>query len=214
MVVGARLDNVPPKANQGSAYVFVEPGGGWASGTERARLIASDGLVADRLGSSVAVSGDTVVAGVPGDELDPNATPASAYVFVEPGGGWVSGTETAKLTASDGAWFDRLGYSVAVSGDTVVVGAPRDNVAPFTDQGSAYVFVEPGGGWASGTETAKLTASDGGPIDLFGSSVGVSGDTVVVGAPRDNVAPNADEGSAYVFVEPGGGWRAEPRSRS
>ena len=206
VVVGARLDNVPPKANQGSAYVFVEPGGGWASGTERARLIASDGLVADRLGSSVAVSGDTVVAGVPGDELDPNATPGSAYVFVEPGGGWVSGTETAKLTASDGAAVDRLGYSVAVSGDTVVIGSPRDNVAPFTDQGSAYVFVEPGGGWASGTETAKLTASDGGPIDLFGSSVGVSGDTVVVGAPRDNVAPNADQGSAYVFVEPGGGW--------
>jgi len=103
--------------------------------------------------------------------------------------------EQAKLTASDGAAGDEFGFSVAISGDTVVVGADGDN----SDQGSAYVFVKPGGGWATTSAfTAKLTASDGAAGDYFGASVAISGDTVVVGADGDN----SDQGSAYVFGNP------------
>ena len=119
--------------------------------------------------------------GADGDDVGANASQGSAYVFVKPGGGWVSAHETAKLTASDGAADDRFGTSAAVSGDTVVVGAPFHSGAAAS-QGSGYVFVKPGGGWVSATETANLTASDGAADDRLGQSAAVSGDIAVVGA--------------------------------
>src|SRR5439155_302110 len=138
------------------------------------------------LGTSVAISGDTIVAGTYQDA----GFQGAAYVFVKPSSGWANATETAKLTASDGDRFQGLGYSVAVSGDTVVAGAP------YFNQGAVYVFEKPSTGWASGTETAKLTASDGTAYTGLGYSVAVSGDTVAAGAPP----------AAYVFVRPPGGW--------
>jgi hypothetical protein len=99
-----------------------------------------------------------------------------------------------------------FGSSVAISGDTVVVGALGDNIGPNPDQGAAYVFVKPSGSWTTtSTFTAKLTASDGAVDDYFGSSVAVSGDTVVVGAPV--FAEAARPGAAYVF-----GSGAPPRA--
>ncbi|MCP4373695.1 MAG: hypothetical protein GY797_37180, partial [Deltaproteobacteria bacterium] len=95
---------------------------------------------------------------------------------------WV---QTAKLTASDGAAYDRFGYSVAVSENTVVVGAQGD-ADNGIETGAAYVFVKPGSGWADMPQTAKLTASDGAAGDHFGYSVAVSGDTVVAGAVGDD----------------------------
>jgi hypothetical protein len=151
-------------------------------------------------GGSVAISGETVVVGAVGDISSQGA----AYVFVKPGGGWSGAlTQTANLIASDGAMNDYFGGSVAISGDTVVVGAQGDSVDANTAQGSAYVFVKPGGGWSGTlTQTAKLTASDGATSNLFGHSVAVSGDTVVIGA----YYANSYQGSAYIFVKPGEGW--------
>jgi hypothetical protein len=202
IVTGAYGDDVGGNQGQGSIYVFVEPAGGWADGTETAKLTASDGAASDQLGRWVAVSGDTIVAGA----AEADGGRGAAYVFVKPASGWADGTETAKLTASDGAAFDLLGVSVAVSGDTVVAGAYGDDVGGNHEQGTAYVFVEPAGGWASATETAKLTASDGVAFDGLGVSVAVSGDTVVAGAYADDIGSNEEQGSAYVFVEPTGGW--------
>jgi Bacterial Ig domain/FG-GAP repeat/RTX calcium-binding nonapeptide repeat (4 copies) len=206
LVVGAPRADLGSNPNQGSVYLFVKPADGWASGTETAKLIASDGAVGDTLGSSVAVSGDTVVAGA--SQSDANIRKGSVYVFVKPADGWSSGTETAKLTASDGAQYDHLGVSVAVSGDTVVAGAEQGHFGANA-HGAAYVFVKPQEGWASGTETAKLTASDGEEGDLLGQSVSVSGDTIVAGASQaaSPSAPNV-QGSAYVFVKPADGWRS------
>ncbi|GIW41370.1 MAG: hypothetical protein KatS3mg076_1947 [Candidatus Binatia bacterium] len=150
----------------------------------QAELTASDGAAGDFFGYSVALDGDTMVVGARFDDIGANTHQGSAYVFVKPGTGWVDMTETAKLTASDGAAGDEFGRSVAISGDTAVVGAPG--------KGSAYVFVEPATGWAGNlTETAKLTASDG----VGGFSVAIDSDTVVVGAPGYESG-----GSAYVFV--------------
>ncbi len=163
---------------------------------EHAKLTASDGASFDHFGSSVSVHGDTIVVGAPGADGNVDQSGA-AYVFVKPSGGWGSATETAKLTASDGSvsyigalrlpLSDAFGNSVSVHGDTIVVGAPGadGNVA---DSGAAYVFVKPSGGWVDGTETAKLTASDGSvrytsgalrlPVnDSFGSSVSVDDET-------------------------------------
>ena len=93
--------------------------------------------------------------------------------------------QEAKLTASDGTADDGFGVSVAISGNTVVVGAPWTPFNPDTWEpgpGAAYVFAEPGSGWATMTQTAELTASDGAAGDGFGVSVSISGNTVVVGA--------------------------------
>ena len=203
VVVGAHEDD-DQGSDSGSAYVFEKPSGGWSGIlNEDAKLLASDGAGVDLFGYSVTISGDTVVVGAHGDD-DQGSSSGSAYVFERPGGGW-SGilNEDAKLLASDGEYYDLFGYSVAVSGDTVVVGAWGDDDQGATS-GSAYVFEKPSGGWSGIlNEDAKLFASDGVYPDDFGFSVAVSGDTVVVGAYDSQ---NSYSGSAYVFEKPGGGW--------
>jgi hypothetical protein len=108
-------------------------------------------------------------------------------------------TETAKLAASDAVAGDEFGVSVAVSGDTVVVGATPYSVVPGPKQ-QGYVFVKPVSGWSGTmTETAKLTAADAAADDRFGYSVGVSGGLAVVGAVRHEGPAGGQQGSAYVF---------------
>ena len=109
--------------------------------------------------------------------------------------------EVVKLTASDAAAFDDFGVSVSISGNTAIVGAQLDDDAG-SNSGSAYIFVKSGTTW---TQEAKLTASDGATEVLFGGSVSISGNTVIVGARGDNDG-GAKSGSAYVFVKPSGGW--------
>ncbi len=178
-------------AAPGSAYVFTRTGGTW---TQQEKLTASDGFVGDGFGGSVALDGDTAVVGASGGQ-------GSAYVFSRTGGTW---TQVKKLTASDGATDDAFGFWVAVSGKSVVVGAMGADVT-FTNQGAAYVFTRTGGTW---TQQHKLIASDGAEEDAFGRSVAASGDTVVVGAQFDEVGPNnnKDQGSAYVFKRTRGTW--------
>jgi len=202
VVVGA----VGDASTKGAAYVFERPADGWTTGTETAKLTASDGVADDQFGRSVSISGGSVIIGASRDDVGTNSNQGSAYVFEKPASGWETGTETAKLTASDGEANDYFGFSAAISGDTVVIGAHCDNIGSNSDQGSAYVFEKPAGGWAMGTETAKLTASDGEASDWFGGSVAISGDTVVAGAYGDDVDTNSNQGSAYVFVKPAGGW--------
>ena len=108
------------------------------------------------------------------------------------------GPRCIKLTASDGAGLDFLGISVAIEGDTIVAGAPGDDVGANLDQGSAYTFARTGA--ATRTETAKLTASDGQQGTVLGVSVAIDGDTILAGAPLDHVGGNPEQGSASVFV--------------
>src|ERR1700689_3026153 len=158
---------------QGAVYIFVKPASGWSNMTQAAKLTASDGAVNDYVGYSVGFSGNTVVAGAPNTDGDVGA----AYVFVKPASGWANMTETAKLTASGS--HQGVGNSVAISGNTVVVGSPDYNVF---GPGAALVYVKPATGWASMTQTATLTSSDGQTHDSFGSAVAMSGNTIVAGA--------------------------------
>ena len=103
---------------QGSAYVFVRSGGVWS---QQQKLLASDAASVDRFGSSVAISGETVVVGAPVDDGAAGFDQGSAYVFVRSGEVW---SQQQKLEASDAAADDQFGISVAISGETVVVGAP------------------------------------------------------------------------------------------
>ena len=117
--------------------------------------------------------------------------------------------QVAKLTAADGAAFDELGSSVAVSGTTVVAGAPGATIGANAAQGAAYVFTEPAGGWSNETQAARLTASDGAADNRLGGSVAISGTSVVAGAPGATIGSSQGQGAAYVFTEPGGGWSGE-----
>ena len=165
---------------------------------QQAKLTAGDGTAGDLLGTSVAVSGSTIVVGAYGR----NGHAGAAYVFTKPAGGWADATQTAELTSSThGAGGDEFGYSVAIEGSTIVVGAYntfRTNSNP--EAGTVYVYERPPGGWTNATETARLTASDEhtNGADWFGYSVAISGPTIAVGTGHTNFV--------YVFTKPGGGW--------
>jgi hypothetical protein len=174
--------------------VLATPGLGQTAGFPEVKLIASDralGSIQKAFGSSIALSGDTVLVGAGGDDFGTG----SAYVFVRNGTTW---TQQAKLTASDRAAPDRFGSSIALSGDTALVGAHG--------RGSAYVFVRNGTTWA---QQAKLIASDrGNHDDCFGCSIALSGDTALVGASDEG---GTLQGSAYVFVRNGTTWTQQAK---
>ena len=151
---------------------------------QQAYLQASNLTVGGKFGVSVAISGDTVVVGSNGERTGENGQDApfagAAYVFVRNGTTW---TQQAYLKAPKPKSLDSFGISVAISNDTVVVGAfgeDSDEVPEDEDNsGGAYVFVRNGSAW---TQQAHLTASNPHLLDNFGVSVAISGDTVVVGA--------------------------------
>ncbi len=206
IVVGALY-----KDGTGAAYVFVREGTAWI---QQAYLKASIVDGGDYFGRAVAISGDTLVVGadgedgnrIDGEEDDSTANSGAAYVFVREGTAW---TQQAYLKASNVDEGDTFGYAVAISGDSILVGAPYedgegDNIA--SDAGTAYVFVREGMDW---TQQAYLKASNVGADDYFGRAVAISGDTIVLGAPLedgegDNIADRA--GAAYVFVREGMDW--------
>ncbi|MPZ21839.1 MAG: hypothetical protein GEV06_28780, partial [Luteitalea sp.] len=122
---------------------------------EQAKLTASGGAALDHFGSSVAIDGSTVVVGALFADVGGTTNQDAAYVLTRVGDTW---TQTAQLTASGGAAGDLFGRSVAINGNTAVVGAPYADVDGNSGQGAAYVFTEAGGNWI---QTAQLTASNG-----------------------------------------------------
>jgi hypothetical protein len=201
-VIGAlRDDNDVNGVDSGSAYVFTRAGANWS---QQAKLTAADGAANDTFGGNVAISGDTAVIGALSDDNDVNGVDSgSAYVFIRSGTNW---GQQAKLTATDGAAGDEFGYSVALSGDTAVIGAARDD-DEGNDSGSAYVFTRAGTNWS---QQAKLTAADGAAGDVFSISVALSGNTVVIGADlNDNKGDNS--GAAYVFTRSGTTWSQQAK---
>jgi len=206
VVVGVPTHAVGSNLNQGAAYVFVAPESGWANMTQVAELTAADGAANAGFGTSVAISGNVVVVGTPGAVIGGNPYQGAAYVFVEPTGGWQNMTQTAKLTASDGAVDNTFGASVAIDGSIIVVGAPYVSIGSNFEQGAAYVFAKPAAGWTDMTQTAELSALDGAASDIFGVSVSINGGATVVGASGASVGGNLNAGKAYVFVKPASGW--------
>lgn len=188
IVVGSPLaDTAATTDNKGAAYTFATTGD--AERTETGKLTASDGAASDNLGSAVDVNGDTIVAGAPG------AGAGAVYTFARTG--VTPRIQTAKLTASNGATNDGLGRSVAIDGDNIVAGAP-DRLAGQDLAGAAYAFARTGP--ATRTETFELVPGDPGPGDnLFGASVGASGESLIVGAPFDSPGGVNQAGSASVF---------------
>lgn len=222
IVVGAPHEDASAASREkGAAFVFVRAAGVWS---EQSYLKAPNGDPQDRFGTSVAISGDTLVVGAPGESSaarginnnvpgpsDNSAMSSGAvYVFVRSGTVW---TEQAYLKASNADANDGFGVSVAIADDTIVVGAyaeasggrgvdptnpgPGDNSAALV--GAAYVFVRSAGVWS---QQAYLKPSDA--AEEFGMSVALANDTIVVGAPLGGGISLA--GAAYVFVRNAGKW--------
>jgi hypothetical protein len=213
-------------SNAGAAYAFVRNGSTWS---QQAYLKASNTEGADRFGTSVSISGDTIAVGalqessnatgVNGDQTNNSASGAgAAYVFVRAGSTW---SQQAYLKASNTNSGDGFGWPVSISGDTIVVGASfeysnatgingdqTNNSATLS--GAAYVFVRNGSTWS---QQAYVKASNTDAFDRFGYSLAISGDTIVVGAYGESsnaTGVNGDQtnksatwsGAAYVFFRP------------
>ena len=220
----------------GAAFVFVrDVNGVWV---KQAYLKSYNSEENDNFANSVSISGDTIVIGAWGE--DSNSTiinsgkddnsrvnSGAAYVFTRTGSTW---TQQAYLKAANADENDRFGYSVAISGDSIVVGARlEDSIATginninaidnsASNAGAAYVFTRTGSIW---TQQAYLKAPNTGAGDFFGTSVAISSDTIVVAASLEdsngtgvnsiNGANNSasNSGSAYVFVRTGNTWSTE-----
>jgi uncharacterized repeat protein (TIGR02543 family) len=184
-IVGAFGDDT----NSGSAYIFHKGTSGWDTGT---KIVAADGAASDYFGLSVAISGETAIVGASYDDIN-GVNTGSAYIFhKETDENWDTGT---KIVASDGAAVDRFGYSVAISGETAIVGAYEDDDNGWAS-GSAYLYHKESAGWDTGT---KILASDGTDYDCFGFKVAISGETAIVGAYSDD-HNGANSGSAYYYT--------------
>jgi len=172
----------------GRAYVFTRTATGWH---ESGELAGSGSMAHDWFGDAVAISGSTIVVGAPSVSV---LTPGlgRAYVFTRTATGW---HESGELAGSGSTPGDLFGVSVAVSGRTIVVGAPSH----ASKAGAAYVFINVGRRWQS----EELRGNDTVAKDDFGDSVAISGNTIVVGA-FDRAA---EAGRAYVFTKGAMGWR-------
>ena len=201
-VVGASDEDTGGNS-AGAAYTFQRNQGGADNWGEVKKLTASDAEADDVFGGSVAVSGETIIVGAKGEDGGGFVNAGAAYVFKREEGGADNWGEVTKLTASDAQDFAGFGSGVAISGDTVVVGARGDS-AGGSFAGAAYVFQRSQGGADNWGEVTKLTASDTQAGGDFGDSVTTSGDTIIVGA--SGLFPNAGiAGAAYVFQRDHGG---------
>ncbi|MGH9936498.1 MAG: hypothetical protein ACREAM_09640, partial [Blastocatellia bacterium] len=205
VVAGAFAADVNGKGNQGAAYVFVRTNGVWSF---QQKLTAPDGEANDQFGESVALSGNTVIAGALLDDINNIVDAGSAYVFVRSGNVWSQQQKLTGMHLIGVAQADLFGAGVAVNGDTAVIGVPLFNVSGRNDQGLAAVFVRAGSVW---TPQSLLIASDGAAGDGFGCSVALNGETALIGANYDDiVAPSGavaqEQGSAYLFTRAGATW--------
>ncbi|MDX1963868.1 MAG: FG-GAP repeat protein [Pirellulales bacterium] len=198
-LVGAVRDTIGSNTAQGSAYVFRNLGTATGTVNENAKLTASDGARSDQFGRSVSLSGTIGLIGAYSDDIGANRAQGSAYVFRNLDTATGTVTQHVKLVASDGAADDSFGSSVSLSGTIGLVGAYADGTGASFNQGSAYVFRNLHTASGTVTQHVKLTAFDTAEDDYFGHSVSLSGTIGLVGAYQDDIGPNSDQGSAYVF---------------
>ncbi|MCB8942277.1 MAG: cadherin-like domain-containing protein [Ardenticatenaceae bacterium] len=188
--------------DSGSAYIFARNQGGANNWGQVAKLTADDAATDALFGESVSLSDNVALIGASGDDNGGEGSGA-AYIFRRNQGGTNNWGQVAKLTASDAAAGDRFGTAVALSEDTALVGAYR-NDDNGDDSGSAYIFERDQGGSDNWGQVAKLTANDADNLDEFGFAVSISDDTALVGAYGNDDSGN-DSGSAYVFERNQGG---------
>jgi len=196
-LIGACSKTVSGQGEAGAAYVFVRTGTTW---TQQAELPDPDAASDDQFGFSVTLAGDTAVVGAWQKTVGTVSVAGAAYVFVRSGTTW---SRQAELSDPDAANNDAFGSSVALSGDTALIGAWGKTVSGQTYAGAAYVFVRSGTTWS---QQAELTASNAATDECFGSSVALAGDTALIGAWGKTVSGQTDAGAAYICMRSGTTW--------
>ncbi len=189
VVVGAPGENASGQYGAGDAYKFNAN-----TGSRISTLISSDAQSYGGFGGSVAVSGSTVVVGAPDEMTDAYADAGNAYIFNAKTPGIVSA-----LSSPNSQIVGEFGYSVAIRGTAVFVGAPGEGVSGLVDAGHLYSF--------SATTSAlisTLTSPNAQKEGYFGISVAITAKSIVVGAPEETVLGALDAGRAYTFNASGG----------
>ena len=201
-VVGAPLaDAFGRDDDSGAAYIFQRRDGAWR---QTQRLVADIPVGGEQFGWNVAIDGDVIVVSASNET---NGGGQGVYVFRRAGDEWALEAKLAPSEEGDDYFF---GQDIDVSGDTIVAGAKGRAAFVGTNAGVVFVFQRRGSGWA---ESAILEASDAFVQDHFGRAVAIAGDTIVVGAYKEDSA-GADGGSVYVFARDAaapGGWRQETK---
>ena len=193
--IGAPKDDDSGK-NSGAAYVFVRDANGWK---QQAILAPGDLGGSAAFGDAVIIVEDTLIVGAPGHTHGGIRFAGAVYVFVREGEAWL---QKAILTADDAAASDRFGNALAMSGNTLIVGAPLRDTQAGKDAGAAYIFLRNGDLWKQG---AKLTARSTRKNDHFGTSVATTGKIAIIGANVHEENALAS-GAAYSFVNVDGVW--------
>lgn len=195
-IIGSHNDDVGVNSDQGSVSFYQLIAGNWVF---MQKMTDPAGAANDFLGTSVSLSGNFAITGSLGDDVGANLTQGSATVFQLVGGIWYY---MQKLTDPSGMAYDAFGLSVSISGNYAVIGALQDDVTT-TDQGSASIFRFTGVNFVF---EQKLTDATSTAFENFGTSVSISGNYVIIGASRDDVGPNADQGSASIYHRNGSNW--------
>lgn len=186
----------------GAAYIYYRNQGGTDNWGMVKKLTAADGTVADQFGNAVSLSGDYALIGASHDD-DNGLDSGSAYIFYRNQGGADNWGQVRKLVAGDGYIEDSFGDSVSLTVDYALIGAYGDD-DNGTGSGSAYLFYRNQGGSDIWGELKKFTASDGASSDLYGQSVAIDGDYILIGSNADDDI-EADSGSAYIYYRDEGG---------
>lgn len=226
-------ENAP---NAGATYVFTRTGTTWTQQAYLKPAAVGTSQASDNFGASVSVSGDTVIVGAPTEDSSTtgiNAVPnegagdaGTAYVFTRSGTVWSQQTVLKPAAVGTTQAGDNFGYSVAVSGDTAVVGAAGEDSSSLgvnsaadenaLNSGATFVFTRNGTVWSQQAYLKPAAVGTSQSGDQFGNSVAISADTVIVGAPYENSSSTgvnstpdgnaADAGAAYVFTRSGTVW--------
>lgn len=183
LMIGARNHKVGSEVAQGAAYAYQKVGNTW---TFKQKLLASNASGFQRFGFDVCVKEDTAIV---------SKETGSSHIFVKTGSTWA---EQAMLNPADYEGSNRFGISVSLEGDRAVVGS-RSKVGANSSQGAIYVFERTGTQWA---QKEKLIVPSGKSNDYFGHSVGLSGGTIIGGAPLVYEGTKYSQGAAYVFQDP------------
>ncbi len=185
VIAASEVNYNPYKQLNGAAYVFKRDGSNW---DQQAKVIASDGTIADSFGRSIAISGDYFAVGAPSDDENGNSS-GSVYIFKREGNSW---TEQTKLWAGEEG--DNFGEAISMDGNYIVIGARNDD-DNGRNSGSVFVYERKDTNWEY---LNKIIAGDGRYDDLFGVSVLINGDYIIVGAEGDD-DNGSNSGSAYIF---------------
>ncbi len=198
-LVGTPGDDISAIADRGSAYTFKRSAS--AVWTQEAKLVASDGAATDYFGFSCCLFNNHLIIGAPNDDFSAVLDRGSAYIFQLSGtSAW---TQEAKVVASDGVASDFFGSSVALQGNLAVATTPNDDgfaqggATTYTNIGAAYLFIQTG--TSTWTQEPRFTCADGQSEKYFGDSLGIFGDSAIIGADGDDVSGMQDRGSAYIF---------------